>query len=523
MPKDKILLYAKAHIGAVFQENISKAFSPYNTFIDQSGSFRVTTGNVLAAETQDTIEGLNGLVANMPDVDRQVTARLDEIFGEANVQEPYLLTIDSVLVSTGWNRNDDVFDSGETWAARHSPKDKPIDWEHVEDQILGHMKDTVVITKDLSVVADGTQDQGVPEDFHVAVRGVLYGMRFADRITAIQEQANNNELFVSMECWFSDYDYMIADVGIVKRNERTSFLDSHLRCNGGDGVYKGRRIGRVLRNIEFDGIGLVKHPANPDSIIYGVGNEVEKSIAALALKREITLDRLDPAMSVVRIGDGNTEAEKGEINQSKGGDNEMSKELEDRIKELEGQVSGLTESVTAKDTQISELTTQLNGVKTQAEEMTTAIQEKDQQIAEMTEKAEEDAKVMDEMKSQLDTIEKAKTGESRYAEISVINEADVEDADAEKIRLAELSDVEFEQEKVKAYELKIERMNDEEENGETDAEKAVEATEVLADEENKKVEGAKAAQAAKAQEGEDGMRAIARKALARLAGNEVEE
>ena len=48
--------------------------------------------------------------------------------------------LDSILVSVGWNKNDDVFDSVEVWAARHSPGDKPFNFEHHGADIVDRLR-----------------------------------------------------------------------------------------------------------------------------------------------------------------------------------------------------------------------------------------------------------------------------------------------------------------------------------------------------------------------------------------------
>ena len=50
-----------------------------------------------------------------------------------------LYYIKSVLVSTGWNKNDDVFDPRELWQARNTPEDKPFNFMHDEKDIIGHI------------------------------------------------------------------------------------------------------------------------------------------------------------------------------------------------------------------------------------------------------------------------------------------------------------------------------------------------------------------------------------------------
>jgi hypothetical protein len=74
-----------------------------------------------------------------------------------------------------------------------------------------------------------------------------------------------------MECLFPAFDYaMIGSNGeqkVVKREETSAFLTKHLRAYGGKGEYDGYKVGRLLRNFSFSGVGLVEKPANPRSII----------------------------------------------------------------------------------------------------------------------------------------------------------------------------------------------------------------------------------------------------------------
>ena len=39
-----------------------------------------------------------------------------------------LYYLNSILVSAGWNKNDDVFDVADLWAARETPIDKPFNY-----------------------------------------------------------------------------------------------------------------------------------------------------------------------------------------------------------------------------------------------------------------------------------------------------------------------------------------------------------------------------------------------------------
>ena len=56
--------------------------------------------------------------------------------------------LESVLVSTGWNKNDDVFLCESTWNARTTPEDKQFNFMHNENDIIGHITGSYVLDKD---------------------------------------------------------------------------------------------------------------------------------------------------------------------------------------------------------------------------------------------------------------------------------------------------------------------------------------------------------------------------------------
>lgn len=189
--------------------------------------------------------------------------------------------MESILVSVGANKNDDVFIPSELWAARNSSISKPVNWEHnsgkeidqpnrvVEDnQIIGHTYDCYATDLEGKVISGDV----VPESFHVVTKDYLYKYLFPKAVSRVKAGCEKGDLFVSMEAWFKDYDYLVDDK-IVARNEETAFLDNYLRACGGNGVYKDKKVKRVLKNYTFGGKGIVKRPANPPSVILSVGNE----------------------------------------------------------------------------------------------------------------------------------------------------------------------------------------------------------------------------------------------------------
>lgn len=182
----------------------------------------------------------------------------------------------SLYVSTGWNLNYDVFHPLETWAARATPKDKRVDLNHVETDIIGHTTSAEVFDDDGNLISDNTPEQDIPESFHIFNNFVLYkywtDSELQSRIEKIIAEIYQKKWFVSMECIFDDFDYAIIEPNgeqkIVKRNEQTAFLSAHLRSYGGTGVYENRKVGRLMRNMIFVGKGLVLRPGNPKSKIF---------------------------------------------------------------------------------------------------------------------------------------------------------------------------------------------------------------------------------------------------------------
>ncbi len=61
---------------------------------------------------------------------------VEELLGQA---QPDLALVVAILVSTGWNKNDDIFTPEEVWKARSSPLHKPMNDEHQSTKILGHI------------------------------------------------------------------------------------------------------------------------------------------------------------------------------------------------------------------------------------------------------------------------------------------------------------------------------------------------------------------------------------------------
>jgi len=193
-------------------------------------------------------------------------------FSKADKLDNDLYPLDCILVSTGWNKNDDVFDKQETFSAKATPKNKQLNYMHDDAIIIGHILDAKVIDR------SGKDLDSPNTDFDIAISSVVYKhYRDENKQEIVKSiisdiESKSNKWFVSMECFFDDFDYALIDASgnqkIVTRAESSAWLSKYLRAYGGDGKYQNFKIGRLLKNITFCGVAIVDAPANPRSIIY---------------------------------------------------------------------------------------------------------------------------------------------------------------------------------------------------------------------------------------------------------------
>lgn len=214
-----------------------------------------------------------------------------------------LYYLNSILVSAGWNKNDDVFDVADLWAARETPVDKPFNYMHDETDIIGHMISSAAMGEDGAII----NDLPLPEKMDLVTSAVIYKTwgdpAQSGRVNDLIAKIDEGQLAVSMECVFRNFDYAIIEPDgskkVIARDDNSAFLTKHLRAYGGTGSYEGYKVGRLLRDLYFSGKGLVDKPANPRSVI--LPKEVnpfkpEDTFSTLAM--EVVMPEDNSALSV---------------------------------------------------------------------------------------------------------------------------------------------------------------------------------------------------------------------------------
>ncbi len=208
------------------------------------------------------------------------------------VSQPDTLALQSVILTTGrpGNLNDDVMLNEEVLPVLFTAALKPFNIEHTKF-IVGTMFDAFAINKDTGEVVPGIEHfredesdedrekaksklhsviANLPENLDIITNQVLWPLHFPQEVAAIKHKAIAGELFVSMEVWFTTYDYLVGNRIIKRTPETAEFLDSKLRIKGGSGFFGIDRVRRIPRNLTFAGNAAVETPANPESFILDV-------------------------------------------------------------------------------------------------------------------------------------------------------------------------------------------------------------------------------------------------------------
>jgi hypothetical protein len=318
---------------------------------------------------------------------------LDDLAIAENKEQIDLYYLKSILVSTGWNKNDDVFDPTELWEAKSTPEDKPFNFMHDEKDIIGHITANEVVDFNGNPISE---DSEVPDKFNILTSAVVY-TEWSDpeqrqRMHKIVSEIEDGKWFVSMECLFPNFDYALrgaaGETKVIKRDEASAFLTKHLRSYGGDGKYEDYQVGRLLRNLSFSGKGLVSKPANPRSVILEGNDFFDESQAQVltisSLKENDMSDDYEKQVVDLRAelaeSKAANEALKGKVVA------EQRAEFQEKIQALEAtiteQASSISEGIEALATKETELT--------EAQEALTAkdatLAEKEEALAEMQKK-----------------------------------------------------------------------------------------------------------------------------------------
>lgn len=333
----------------------------------------------------------------------------------AAMNDADLYYVQSILVSSSWNRNDDVFDRAEVWAARKTPEHKPTNLEHDENLIIGHITSNWPIDNQGKTIAEDIEVDELPEKFHIVTGSVIYkaysSPELKERADKLIAEIENGTKYVSMECYFKGFDYgltdkVTGDYKVLARNDSTAYLTKYLKAYGGQGEHDNYKIGRVLRNITFSGKGFVNKPANPDSIIFNkrlIEDLLDKKndnllkTGVLENKPTINTDTENIVMSE------NIEKQVAEINEKL---DSVSVNCADQVAEAQATASELQQTNQTLEATMKEKEELLEA---KSEELETLAKKYDEEVKSKTEEMAEMKKKEDKAKSELEEVVASKT------------------------------------------------------------------------------------------------------------------
>ena len=364
-------------------------------------------------DLKEKIENDNSIAFDCEIIDLDPALNIDEenikqalaFLGVDAEKQKDLFYLNSVLVSAGWNKNDDVFDVQQLWDARNTPVNKQFNYMHDDSDIIGHMTASIVMDQDGNVIEDSVAAESLPEKIDIVTSAVIYKTwsdpQMRERIQELCDEIDAGEWSVSMECIFSDFDYAIIGPNdenrVLARTEESSFLTKHLRAYGGDGEYQGYKIGRLLKGFYFSGKGLVAKPANPRSIILSKDtNPFDASASVQFVNFLIATENHEMSDNTKQIEDltAEFEAAKSEITEN-----------------FESQIAELTSAKESLLSEKADLEAKTADLEAQAKEHECECDKKDKELMAMKEKYAAMEKAMKDMKRSAMLQEKGKAAE----------------------------------------------------------------------------------------------------------------
>lgn len=337
-------------------------------------------------------------------------------------QQSDLYYLNSILVSAGWNKNDDVFGVNELWSARNTPINKQFNYMHDDTDIIGHITGSIVIDHDGNKIQDILDNSELPEKIDIITSAVIYKTwsdpLMRERIEELTKEIDQGKWSVSMECIFNNFDYAVVgpnnEQKVLSRTDESSFLTKHLRAYGGTGQYKGYKIGRLLRGFYFSGKGLVAKPANPRSII------LNKEVNPFNSKADITFNNFLTAMENHNMSDITMQIEdlKAQLESTKANfetekstiETEYTNKLAEMVSANESALAEKDQLITSLEAKVKELEDSVAGMKTDKEK----LMKEAQAVKDDMGKKEEELK---KMKEQYANMMKEMKGMKRMASL----------------------------------------------------------------------------------------------------------
>lgn len=210
-----------------------------------------------------------------------------------------LMMVPGVLVSSNWNRNNDVFPPDELKKAYYTARYKPANLNHMGREgaggntICGVITDSYLCDDEMKPIWNNPEDEPYTGQLNIAVMINLWEKLWPTPCANLKASIDDGTMFLSMECFLDSFSYALravegssSEIMILPRNDITSWMTASMTQFKGPGkiAIDGKQyyIGRACEDITFAGVAFTPKPANPDSIIpdYVSKNSMMKIVKA---------------------------------------------------------------------------------------------------------------------------------------------------------------------------------------------------------------------------------------------------
>jgi hypothetical protein len=168
--------------------------------------------------------------------------------------DPDLMYAKFIMCHEGANSNGDFFTNEVLFRAQHTPRFKPIDWEHGQPMI-GHILE--------SRYAEDAEGRG-----YIEAIGVIWKFIYPQLADEIKRKSVTGELRLSMECYFKDANYKYGEQIFDQEQAEELGIAEYVGRE-----YMGQKVYRVFKDVIFGGVGVVANPADKEAVFLAVAKK----------------------------------------------------------------------------------------------------------------------------------------------------------------------------------------------------------------------------------------------------------
>lgn len=235
----------------------------------------------------------------------------EKFFSDIASDQADLNFVSCVLTEQGRNNNGQYFSQDLLLTKHASSRLKPFNIEHDKTEIIGTIYDSVcandknepILDEDIEINGEtGKLSYKGEGKIRVLIAAALYNMIGRDEVPRIvQDVKEGKKVDVSMEAWFSDFDYILIandeSTQTVKYNDESKYLEEYIGR-----IFNGKAVAKDYhkKNFIFGGIGQVSKGACPASVFLAAASLKENhEIEGPSVFGNMNINSMDNLFSIL--------------------------------------------------------------------------------------------------------------------------------------------------------------------------------------------------------------------------------